>query len=109
MPVSEGELRLNCSSFSKRGQSGTDCDILATEGAVIHLSLLFNPDFVVLLIFHCGEVLERIPLAPSEQRVVITASQSSLGVTTSAGVEYRLELKQDSDPTVLLDRISDLR
>ena len=109
MAASEGELRLNCTSFSKRAQSGTVCDMLATEGTVIHLSLLFNPDFVVLLVFHCGEVLERIPLTPSIQSVVITASQSSLQVTTQTGVEYRVEFQQDSDPTVLLDKICDLR
>ena len=105
--LSEGELSIQCSSYSKVMPGSPDSNFaLDGKETSISLSLLFNCDFVMLLIYHRGDLVDRIPLDMG--KVVITATQNSLHVTDEKN-EYNILLQRNADPTVLLDKIHNLR
>ena len=100
----EGELTLKCLSYSK---VMSDYSFYTSDETNITLSLVFNADIVMLLIYKCGDLVERLTLSPRQDGVVITATQSSL-ILTDQKSEITIQLHQDSDTTFLLDKIYNL-
>ena len=102
-----GEVTLDCSSYSKV-MSGNSLSFQASQGNPIKLSLIFNVDLAIFLIYYRGELMDRLTLAPSDTTSLITATERSLFLTHQQ-IEINIQLHQHSDPTFLLDTIHNLR
>ena len=108
----DGDLTLKCSSFTKRDLAGSDDQITASDvSSSISVTLIFTPGYVMLTVYNSGDLIERIPLQPRFDGVVITASQSSLKISNhnSSGVEFQFQLDPSADPTEILDKIYNLK
>ena len=105
----DGYLTLKRSSFTKRDLL-IDSESKKTAGDVssIHMTLVYAPGFAMLAVNNSGDLIERIPLEPRFDDIVITASQTSLDFSNQ-NVEYNFQLDPTSDPTEILDKIYDLK
>ena len=110
----DGDLTLKCSSFTKRDLFAGSDTLTVTASDVsssISVTLIFTPGYVMLTVYNSGDLIERIPLQPRFDGVVITASQSSLKISNhnSSGVEFQFQLDPSADPTEILDKIYNLK
>ena len=107
-----GDLTLKCSSFTKRDLlAGSGKTITASDvSSSISVTLIFTPGYVMLTVYNSGDLIERIPLQPRFDGVVITASQRSLKISNhNSGVEFQFQLDPSADPTEILDKIYNLK
>ena len=105
-----GDLTLKCSAFSKRDLLlGSESLVTDSEVSSICVTLIYTPGHVMLAVYNSGDLIERIPLQPRFDGLVITASQTSLNVNSESNVEFNFQLDPTSDPTEILDKIYDLK
>ena len=107
----DGDLTLKCSAFTRRDfLTGFDNKTTASDVSnSICIALIYTPGFVMLAIYNTGDLIDRIPLQPRLDEIVITASQSSLTITDNTTVEFKLQLDPSADPTEILDKIYELK
>ena len=107
----DGELMLKCSSFTRRDLlTDSDNKITASEvSSSICITLIFTEGFVMLAVYNKGELLERFPLKPRFDDILITASKSSLKISNHTRVEFNFQLDPSADPTEILDKIYNLK
>ena len=63
----------------------------------------------MLAVYNSGDLIERFPLKPRFDDLVITASKSSLKITSHTSVEFNFQLDPSADPTEILDKIYNLK
>ena len=107
----DGDLTLKCSTFSRRDiLTGFDNKITTSDVSTsICITLIHTPGFVMLAVYNSGDLIDRIPLQPRLDEIVITASQSSLNITDNNTVEFNLTLDPSADPAEFLDKIYELK
>ena len=90
--------------------TGFDNEITTSNVSTsICITLIYTPGFVMLAVYDSGDLIDRIPLQPRLDEIVITASQSSLTITDNNTVEFNLKLDPSADPAEILDKIYELR
>ena len=107
----DGDLTLKCSAFSRSNiLTGFDNEITTSNVSTsICVTLIYTPGFVMLAVYDSGDLIDRIPLQPRLDEIVITASQSSLTITDNNTVEFNLKLDPSADPAEILDKIYELK
>ena len=107
----DGDLTLKCSSFTKQDLlTDSDKKIIASDvSSSICVTLIYTAGFVMLAVYNNGDLIERIPLLPRFDDIVITADQSSLKITNHTSVEFNFQLDPSADPTEILDKIYNLK
>ena len=87
---------------------GTESKITASDVSPICLTLIYTPGHAMLAVYNSGDLIERIPLEPRFDDIVIIASKTSLDFNNQ-NVEFNFQLDPTSDPTEILDKIYDLK